>query len=108
MSRWYDKLTGLRKDQVWRRYRTPSAQDREAWQLQEPGPRAYLRTPLTTYARSLIKLRKVGNQLEGACPGCAGKLIVGPTHWRCLGCAAQEKVGADLSGMREFLSQCPK
>lgn len=107
MSRWYDKLTGERKGRAWRRYRTPAAQDRAAWQLQEPQPRPYLRTELTTYARSLIKLKKVGAQLEGRCPACEGKLIVGRERWRCLGCAVQEETGSDLAGMREFLSRCP-
>lgn len=50
----------------------------------------------------------VGSELRSACPACAGVLIVGRERWRCLSCAMQEETGADLAGMREFLSRCPK
>lgn len=105
MSRWINKLTGLPKNAFWKRYST--AKSRAA-----PGVKIYvapqLRSPLTAYAKSMIKLRKVGFELVGICPACAGRLRVGRERWRCLDCAGQEVDGADLAGMRAFLSRCPK
>ena len=105
MSRWVNKLTGLPKNAFWRKYRDTRFVPR----IVGPKPKqGYLRTPLTTYARGMISLRKAGNELVGRCPACAGKLIVGRERWRCLGCAGQELTGADLAGMRDFLSRCSK
>lgn len=66
-------------------------------------------------SREISKLQRIapagkliGREMRARCPACSGTMIVGPDRWRCLGCAAQEKTGADLAGMLAFLSQCPK
>ena len=50
-------------------------------------------------AKDRLAMVRVGAELVGPCPSCAGRLIVGRTSWRCLGCGAQEVSGDDQAGL---------
>lgn len=56
-------------------------------------------SPLQRAAARLTRLERTGGELAGPCPLCAGRLIVGRTSWRCLGCGAQEVSGDDQAGL---------
>ena len=104
MSRWYDKLTGLRKGSHWKRYADTRGQVR----VIRPKPAPLVLSDLQVRAKSMINLRIRGIELVGPCPKCAGKLIVGPLRWQCLGCGSQEIEGSDLAGFVRAYDAAPR